>query len=349
MANVKTFREILSSMVDWTSSNSTKITNFHVGGVVRTLFESVSLEIEALYYQMQKGFKKATKDSIYESFGYNKLPPVASSGNVLFTFKFPLVAPLILPPGYLISSIPVNDKILYFKTTQQVFISTGVSSALVSVTCTEPGELGNVPANTIKIPVARLTEVSDVTNPLPFVGGREQESDEDRKKRFSRFIESLSKGTVPAIEYGCLAVPEVTGVSIDDQIGVVKAYVHNAAGDLPDSVRLDVQNSLINYRSAGIEVLVLPVIKREVDLTISLTLEEGFDPNVYNLVVESEVERFLNSFPVSKSLTMADLIWFIIDVDPAAISNTSTNLTADVLVAKSEIVRPGVITVTTVT
>jgi hypothetical protein len=42
---------------------------------------------------------------------------------------------------------------------------------------------------------------------------------------------------------------------------------------------------------------------------------------------------------------MADLIRFIMDIDASAITNTTISIQSDINIAKSEIIRPGTITV----
>lgn len=345
MAKVKTFRQILSSMVDWITSNNSSITNFFVGGVLRSILESIAIEIESLYYQMTKGFREAAENSTYNSFGFPKLIPNSATGNVKITFKTALTAPLVIPVGYRLSTIPVGGQTVYFDVTSDVLCPIGTTEVTAYVKCTQSGLIGNVPANTIRVALSRITQIQDITNENAFIDGRAQESDEERKKRFSNYITTLSRGTVDAIQYGCLLVPEVAGAAIDDQIGVVKAYVHNANGDLPESVRDSVRTSLINYRAAGIEVLVLPVLKRNVDLTITLSIATGFDKTLYSSLVHAEVVKFLNGYTVGKSLVKAELIRFIMTIDMSAITNTVTSLEEDMIVSKSELVRPGIITI----
>ncbi|MNJ72593.1 hypothetical protein D3C77_692630 [compost metagenome] len=78
-----------------------------------------------------------------------------------------------------------------------------------------------------------------------------------------------------------MKVPGVTGAYVSDQIGEVRAYVHDAAGNLPEELRVAVETALIDYRPAGTGVLVLPVTKIPVDVSVQVTLKEGFDAQTY--------------------------------------------------------------------
>lgn len=335
-------------MVGWITSNNSKITNFFVGSTARSLLESVTIEIESLYYQMYKGFKQASEDSIYNSFNFPRLGAQPSTGVIKFKFRAPLTAPLVISAGYKLATTSIAGVTVYFQTVVDLLVPIGSVSATTDIVCTEPGLIGNVPANTIKLALSRITIIEDINNDSPLIDGRLMESVEDRKKRFTMFINTLPRGTVSSVLYGCLLVPEVTGASVDDQIGVVKAYVHNAAGDLPATVRNNVKAKLIDYKPAGIEVLVLPVLKRITDLNIQITLHPEFDSQIYSTLVITEMTKYLNGYTVSKPLIRAELIRFIMSIDESAISNTTISLSSDVIVSNSELVRPGVITVTVI-
>ncbi len=57
MFQVKDFRSIVASMVNHVRATTTKITDFRVGGVARTLLEAPAIEIDELYQQMFNGLR----------------------------------------------------------------------------------------------------------------------------------------------------------------------------------------------------------------------------------------------------------------------------------------------------
>lgn len=342
---MKTFGDILSNMANWIKSNSNKLTNFFVGSVIRTLLEAVAVEMESMYFQMYKGFKYAIENAIFHSFNFYRNPATASTGYLTVVFKGELPQDFTFSAGFKFSTVPLLGDIVYFAVTEDIVVPKGATDALIPVQCTETGVVGNVPPNSIQIPVTPVGIIQSVYNETAFGGGTEQESTADRKRRFTTYIQTLSRGTINAIRYGCISVPGVSGAYVEDGVGLVKVYVHNSAGDLPDSLKAAVVLNLVEYCSAGVQVEVLPVIKIPVDAVITILLQEGFDPDVYEALVETSVTSFLNYFPVSKSLATSELIKTIMTIDENAILNCSTSLTSDVIVDKSGLIRAGVVQV----
>lgn len=342
---IKTFKDILTSMSSWVISNNSKLNNFRVGSVVRTLLEAVAIEIEALYFKMRKDFTYAVEYSIASSFNFYPNPATAASGTVTIKFKSYLTQRVLIPKGFRFSTASAGGTAVYFETVQDVLCDVGTLSAVLDVVCTQTGKIGNVPANTVQILVTSLPYVESVYNEEAFVNGKVEETKAEYKKRFAQFVETLARGTINAIQYGCLKVPGVAGAYVDDQIGEIRAYVHDSSGNLSEELKQSVIDALIDYRPAGTEVLVSPVVKKAVDVGVEITLKTGFDPDKYRNMIQTSVEAFLNNYVVSKSLTRAELITFTMSIDKNAIANVVLSLTADVPVQNFELVRAGVITV----
>lgn len=342
---MKTGREMLSSMVQWITTSNNKLTNFYPGSVIRTLLEAISMELESIYFQMQRGFKFAIENAIYHSFNFYKFPATASSGSVVVKFKSPLPQKLIIPKGYEFSTTPINGISIHFKATEDIQAPYEATEVVVPVVCSTPGIVGNVPAYSIRRATVSLSMIQEIFNPEPFMTGQPEESKEERKKRFTRFIDTLSRGTLSAIQYGCLRVQGVTGAYVDESVGSVNVYVHDADGNLSEELRKQVEISLIDYRAGGIPVTISPVSKKSIDLTINVTLNPGFDTDRYKNLIKDSVTSFLNYYTVSKGLIKAEVIRYIMSIDENAILNISISLEDDVPAFNHELIRAGVITV----
>jgi len=342
---IRTFKEILTSMASWVTFNNPKLNNFRVGSAVRTLLEAVAVELESMYFKMRKSFNSAVQDSIANSFGFHPTPAIASSGNIILEFKSNLPQRITIPVGFRFSTVPVGGELVYFEATEEVLCEEGTQSAVVPVRCTQTGTVGNVPARSISMMVTPLAMVSRVYNESAFGNGEAEETLEEYKKRFTQYIETLARGTLSSIQYGCLKVPGVSGAYVSDNIGEIQAYVHDSQGNLPEELRLEVIKALIDYRPAGTEVIVLPVTKRIVNVNITITLRAGFDRDTYRSIVQDSVTTFLNNFSVSRGLTRADLITHIMMIDRNAITNVVTSLNSDVNVASFELIRAGTVNV----
>jgi uncharacterized phage protein gp47/JayE len=343
--NSKTFSEILNDMVGWVKSNTTKLTNFSVGSVVRTLLESISMEIESLYFQLDKGFKYAMKQSIFNSFGFSQTAPVPSTGQVTMTFREPLPFNYSIPQGYKFATTSILGQVLYFTSTSDASCVTGDNSITIPVQCDTAGAISNVPIDSIKFAVTPYAFVEGITNNVAFTNGKEGEATEEVKRRFTQYIQTLARGTIGALTYGCSSVPGVTGVAIEELVGRVRIYAHNADGLLPIELKNAIITNLLSYRSGGVEVIVLPVVIKPVDITIGVLLEEGFDVERYKVIIKDSIIQYLNSYTVSRGLIRSELIRYTMSIDKLAITDVSISLTSNIASMKSELIRPGVITI----
>ncbi|MDP4224911.1 MAG: baseplate J/gp47 family protein [Bacteroidota bacterium] len=343
---LKTFDQVVNNMINWMKSYNSKITNFSVGSVVRTIFESVAIEIESMYYQIYKSYKYAIENAIYNSFGLTRNPAKASTGLVIITFRSPLSQNLTINKGFQVATKSINSQYIIFESTIDVVVNIGMTTIALPVQCTQIGTIGNVSANTITTCITNMVEIYSVTNNQGFYDGQDEESLDDFKQRFSKFIQTPSKATINALEYGCLEVAGVTGAVVENLLGLVNIYVHDSNGELPADLRKKVVDNLINYRAAGIEVQVLPVVQVPVNVDLVIYLRSDYDSAIYVSMIQDLVISFLNSFTASESLKVSNLIRYIMDIDQNAILDVTTNLpSSGVSVQSSQLIRAGIVNV----
>jgi uncharacterized phage protein gp47/JayE len=126
---VKKFSSILASMINWVSSSTDKITDFNKGSVVRTLLESVAMELEELYYQLQKATEEAIEEAIYRTFNFPRNPAKKATGTVRFTRISGTTAVVTIPIGSLVGT----------DTDPSVIFETQADETIPSITGTATG------------------------------------------------------------------------------------------------------------------------------------------------------------------------------------------------------------------
>lgn len=348
---IKSFQEIMRGMVDWVAQGTNRLIDFSVGSVIRTFLEAVASEIEEFYYKTYKNFIWAVENSIYQSFGFEKIPAMKAYGILRLTFTGPLINDYVLPAGSQFSTYSNNpDEIIYFETQQDYTFPAGSTYADITVYCTEPGEIGNVASYTITQMVNAISFVSTVYNPDSFNTGRNEETQAERKVRFSRYIDTRHRGTKKALEYAALEIPEITGVYVDDPgTGMVYLYCHDANGDLPETLRNRVIKNLENYRPAGIPVFVQPIVKNELDVSLEIHVLPSFNNETFREYLRVKIEDFLDDFVVGQDFIESDLNAFIRGLDEVAIKNCIVKSpVGDVSIGVNELVRSGMIDITLV-
>ena len=193
-----------------------------------------------------------------------------------------------------------------------------------------------------------MVVIDKVTNVYPFNNGADEESLADRKRRFQNYVNSLSKGTREAITYGATEVEGVQGVYVDDtEIGLVKVFAHDSSGNLPNPIKVALEKHLRNYKSAGVEVMVLPVVTIELDIEVEITIVRGYDKTLFENLVTSSIVDLLNSFSVSTPLVKSALIQYLRNLDINAIIDVNiVDPSSNVLVESNQLIRPRGIAVT---
>lgn len=348
--SIKSFQDILTTMVDWVATNSNRLVDFSQGSVIRTFLESISAELEEYYFKTYKNIIWAQENSVYEAFGFTLLPAVASYGDLTLTFSTATPTIITIPTGTQFSSPFLIQQGIYFSTQQAYTVAAGSTSADVMVYCNNTGVVGNVASNQIAIMINPVSYVQSVTNNSRFLTGQDQETLAARKKRFANYVDTRSKGTAAALAYGAKEVQQITGVYVDDQIGMVNVYCHDAYGNLSSDLQTQVQNNLVNYKAGGIPVFVLPIVKTNVDVAVTLTVTSAQNNLNFQTQVQNQIQAYFDNFVVAQNCLVSDLNAFIRGIDPVNILNAKiTNPISDIVANNNQLFRSGTVTVNLVT
>lgn len=314
----KSMEVLVQKMVNWTRGASTKYTDFRVGSRIRTLYEAVGLIVEEYYDRVYRATKTLIEENVYTVMGFDKQPAVFATGNVTFSRTTPADTAYLIPAGTIVrtkatsTTAPVN-----FRTTADAVIANGDMSVTVPVICQTAGVIGNVDANTIVDFVTKPSGIDAVSNANPINTGREEETADEQKVRFQRFISSLSRGTLPAIEYGAstAVVTDDTGATIErvvdakafeylpERKGEVDVYIWNGVGSASEDLLNEVHKivygyydsngkPVYGYKPAGILVTVYSATAAEVYIRIHIKPETGVELDELKPYIEREIGDF---------------------------------------------------------
>lgn len=348
---IKNASEILKNAITYVTHTTRKITDFSVGSVVRTLLESVSLQIEEFYFKMYDAILYAIENSIFNAFGFSIIPEEYTSGDITLEFKNVLTSEIKFASGSTFCTSSSIGAIKYYSLTKDVIAPIGSNKVILPVKCTVSGVIGNTSENSISIMVTANTLVSKVYNELPFTNGRAAETKAERKARFKKFISNLVRGTAGSIEYAASTVSGITGVYVDDSnIGIVKVYCHDANGDLSDTLKQAVKAAVDEYRSAGVEVEILSVIKRLVDIEVNVILNQDYDPDLYKTTISTAISTYMYEFQVNQAFYITNLIKYLMNLDDLAVVDVEVIEPDSKIPASTQVLlRPGLVKVTTET
>jgi len=348
-------------MINVSRANGSKITDFSVGSVARTLMEASAVEIEELYLQILLGLQEAIPVSVFNSFNFAALPAIAASGTVRFSCDVS-ASRVEIPLGTIIKS---DSSGFEYATLNAVVIEVGQTYVDALVACTETGSLGNCAANTLTTIVNAIAGVTGVTNPLALVNGADAETDASRKSRFTAYISTLSRGTGASLRYGATQSAVVDSVgSIVEQakhiaiiepylndatqpVGLVNLYVHNGSGNtsatLVNKVQSDVNGSgtTPGWKAAGVVVDVYAAQDYLVDVTGTITLDSGTAS--VSVAAGDAIKSYIQALGIGQPVIRSELISAIMAI--SGVYNVSLATPAsDVVVTAIQKAMPGTVT-----
>jgi uncharacterized phage protein gp47/JayE len=246
-----------------------------------------------------------------------------AQGNVLLTR---------IVPGPAVN-FPVNTKVkasdgTEFEFTVAVGVPEGIAAPnpganlpqniTVPVEAVVAGLTGNVAPDTVNQFVGPTEPTITVNNPPrppllppgetwlygPMVGGAPTETDASLRERARAFFKVARRGTLAAIEFGALTVPGVakaSGYEVLDMFGVptgdVFLFIADLNGNANAALISAVQAALLEWRAAGVPVIVQGSEPVFVDIEYNLQFEAGFDSTVVFQQVQNAVLSFVNLLP----------------------------------------------------
>ena len=170
-------------------------------------------------------------------------------------------------------------------------------------------------ANTIRSFAATPFDPSlQVNNDAPTAGGEEAESDEEFRERVRDFWRTARRGILAAIEFGARAVAGVSSAAASEVVTasaqparLINLYIADSSGVASEVLAQQVRNSLVEFRAAGIAVIVNTSIPQIVPIQLKLQFLAGVDTAVLSETVRAAMVEFVNSLPVNGTLYRAAL------------------------------------------
>ncbi|SDH27701.1 baseplate J/gp47 family protein [Nitrosomonas sp. Nm132] len=359
MFQIKDFRSCVASMINWMKATQEKITDFNVGSVARTLVEAPAVEIEELYQQFFIGLREAIPVALFRAFNFERLPAALAVGTVTVTQGTARSSDLLIPEGTVFLTIDGRE----YKSVQDVTWLTGTTFVQIQVEASLLGMLGNTSAGTIV--QSSFFDSNVVISNLPINNGRDDETEEERKIRFSDFILSLSRGTLAAIKFAVASavvkselgetIEYVARIGIEEEIGHVDIHIYGSGGIasdalvtqaqmLVDGYELEDGTKIPGYRSAGIRVTVMKMTEQTINVTMNVSLFPGYSLTTALInEIKARIETEFDSIESGSVLYMKSLTDAALSV--AGIKDIFVSNESNIICGNDEVLRLGDFTV----
>lgn len=360
---IKDFNTLVQDLILTARAHTERITDYNVGSVARTLLEAPGLEIDALYQALYYGLLDAIPIAIYEGFGFAALPAQAASGVATLSLAAPLTTETVIPAGTVIRQ--PGDTLSYL-TQADATIPAGDTSITVRIAASVAGTVGNRDAHGLLGYGIALAAPLTVDNPQPIGGGRAAETDEERRLRFIRYLQSLARGTPASLTYiagqaqllslSGLVMERAQRVSIEETPGHVNLYIWNGHGQTSTALCAAIsrliegywdattQQWIPGYRPAGMRVDVLPMTDQPLDVTLEVDAEAADQTAALLAAARSALAAVILSEPANALLRPIELLGGVLAV-PGIIGARLQTPTTAISIPPNTALIPGVLTV----
>lgn len=331
----KAMEEAVAEMLQWYWYRTGVEPAAVEGDILRTLFEAVGYELEAITAEYDERIRQALPEGVFTAFGFARRPAQPARLTLRFSRATPAPEPISIPQGTR-AQTPGG---IAFRTLEEAVLPQGGTRVDVPAEAEVPGTLGNVPAGAVTELRDALPGVEAVTNLTPGAGGQDEEDLEAQKARFARYLASLARGTLPALEAAALEVRTPSGLrpaavlavdgALDPSIPPGRARVYVDADPAPTSELLGaVAQALEGWRPAGVVLEVLAAGRVSVDLRLRL---EGGRPEHVPEATRA-VLGFLAGLRIGEALVRERLVAHVAAALPGVYAVRLLTPTADVAV-----------------
>ena len=361
-----------ASMINMMQATQTKVTDFNVGSIVRTMLEACAAELDELYQQMLNGLLQSIPVAVYNSFSFASLPAGPASGLVTVVIT-PQSSVTIIASGTVFTAASNGNT---YAATAAVAIVPGATSATVPVAATTLGSATNIgAAAAFALSPAPIGFVS-ATNVYAFINGADLETAAAQLIRFNGYISALARSTNAAIVYGAktsvltdaagnvieqvasavVVEPYLTDPTVTP-ISSIYCYIHNGVGATSTALVAQTQAVINGYtasdgvtivpgwKAAGVICTVAAATEQPVALTAALTAAPGYSKGLLVVQAVSVCAAYLVALPLAAPALFAILETLVMSI-PGVANFVITTPTADTAARGANFkIMPGAITI----
>lgn len=219
---VRTIATIKEDLKAYQMARHSGLRAYEETSVLTTINEAMAKQIQVLE---QKGHQAEIDLDVYQATGdklvylvKDRLPEgrllgARSVGQIQFGRNLPALRDYIIPKGTMVYAPSITD-VIVFETLVEATLPIGETSVLVNSMAQEAGLKGNVDAFTVTVLPKAPAGIDKITNPLPFVGGTDPESDDALRIRYLTATSLNGRATIEMLERHLVALANDDGESI---------------------------------------------------------------------------------------------------------------------------------------
>ena len=302
------------------------LTDLHAGSVVRTLSESISLEMAGLYAQLeavyQSGFVDtatgSSLDNVVALLGIERVTGGRAVGEVEFTRSPGSRGIINIPAG---TRVTTSDRAAEYETTGSLTLAEAQNTIRVAardvLAASDPEARGPLPADTLTVLAAPIAGIDGVTNPAPTSITAQDETDAELRVRAKNFLHGSERATLGSIKEA-IARQEISADVVEPEgaPGYVEITLHAETISPEKEQRL--LTAIEESRPAGVRIA-SPRVQppRKVNLELRLTTASGLleqDLRAAQRSVRGEIEDYFARLPVREAGSINRIVGLVLGV-----------------------------------
>ena len=239
--------------------------------------------------------------------GLRRLEGTKAQGALRFSVGAPAAADLLIPKG----TVCMTEEGAAYQTAAEAVLEAGGLWVEVVAEAVETGRDGNTAAGTVTVMTACPVGVTGCTNPAPFTGGSDAESDEALRERVLESYRRLPNGANAAwYEQTAMShegVAEAQAVGRARGIGTVDVYIAAEHGAPESALVEEVRADLQRRREIAVDVQVKPPVEQAVHVTASVAVADGYAFEEVHARIGQMLAAFFNGRLLGKAVRTAEL------------------------------------------
>jgi hypothetical protein len=296
------------------------LTDLYTGSVVRTLSESVALEIARLYAQLeavyQSGFVDTATggslDNVVALLGIERVTGGRAAGEVEFTRSPGSQGIINIPAG---TRIITADGNVEYETTESVTLAQAQNTIRAVARDLEPND--PLPAGTLTVLPVPIAGIGGVSNPAPTAVTTQDETDAELRTRAKNFLHGSERATLGAIKQA-IARQGLTADVVEPAGTPGQVEITPHAESMPPELQQRLLTAIEESRPAGVLVTLQGVRPpRKVNLELRLTTASGLleqDLRAAQRVVREKIEDYFARLPAEEARSINRIVGLVLSV-----------------------------------
>lgn len=323
----QTEQQALSDLIETYSSLVPIADDMNRGSAIRSLFSAFAIELKRINVGRLEQTLANQRQWGYTAFKFARLQPQAAYTLEQFTVTTAPTQDTLVPAG---TTVAIPGTTIQYQTPNDFTWPAGSTTENITVVCTQTGSIGNARANTITQLVSSVSGLTGltVTNPKALITGTDLETDSARAQRFTKFVGSIHRGDLVALQYGASTAQlvddygyiteQVRKVQVIEGSGSNTIYIDNGTYDTSSALVTQCQtvingykdsngNYIDGYKAAGIPSTVVAASIQTVTVTASITLNPGYTLAMVQQTISDNITNLVESLNIGDTLYVSDI------------------------------------------